>query len=361
MTVSSANEPDAKSHPASVSLKPTHLLFNEAEFQHEFADQRSGQWGLIDDAQVQVTYPAMDSEGAQLGAHEKEQIRQLRLLDTNQTQLARLFAGHPTFDTALKNLLVSRIKVKIPEQEFRTSPLPDIDPDHCYVNHFAVDSLGGRSLTSSQSFTEVMLDCLATNTPANYKSGGVGFFSRPDSVEESDSLFASPLGAKIPAIMESVFYIVEPTVNDNLKRQLRDDLAAFGKSQNSDLLDTPTPSTTEEILSHLLSRRYLHLLDLYKVDRNPAIELNQEARTQQNEEDRLLNLITTHPSMAHRSRLMRAPIPMSIASCSTWAQRNHRNGPLRWSSNAWIETPCSCTRWKEDSNDSNLSRTWSIK
>lgn len=309
MTVSSANEPDAKSHPARVSLKPTHLLFNEAEFQHEFADQRSGQWGLIDDAQVQVTYPAMDSEGAQLGAHEKEQIRQLRLLDTNQTQLARLFARHPTFDTALKNLLVSRIKVKISEREFRTSPLPDIDPDHCYVNHFAVDSLGGRSLTSSQSFTEVMLGCLATDTPANYKSGGVGFFSRPDSVEEGDSLFASPLGAKIPAIMESVFYIAEPTTNDHLKRQLRDDLAAFGISQNSDFADTPTPSTTRQTLARLLSRRYLYLLDLYKTDRNPAIQISQSERTQQNEEDRLLNIITTHPSMAHRSRLMRAPIP----------------------------------------------------
>src|SRR3546814_6002754 len=71
---------------------------------HSFPTRRSSDlWGLIDDAQVQVTYPAMDSEGAQLGAHEKEQIRQLRLLDTNQTQLARLFARPPTFDTALKN------------------------------------------------------------------------------------------------------------------------------------------------------------------------------------------------------------------------------------------------------------------
>ncbi len=309
MTVSPANEPGAKSHVANVSLKPTRLLFNGIEFEHEFADQESGLWTPIDDGQIQVTYPGMDSQGVQLGAHEKEQIRQLRLLDTNQMQLARLFAGQPTFDTALKNLLVSRMKVKIPEREFRTSPLPDIDPDHCYVNHFAVDSLGGRSLTSSQSFTEVMLDCLATDTPANYNSGGVGFFSRPGSVKEDDSLFVSPLAAKIPAIMESVFYLAEPTANDHLKRQLRDDLVAFGNSKNSDLLETPTPSTNEKALAYLLSRRYLHLLDLNKADRNPAIPLGQDARTQQNEEDRLLDLITTHPSKADRSRLMRAPIP----------------------------------------------------
>ncbi|CAH0128278.1 OTU domain-containing protein [Pseudomonas brassicacearum] len=309
MTVSSANEPDAKSHVANVSLKPTRLLFNGIEFEHEFADQESGQWTAIDDGQIQVAYPGMDSQGVQLGAHEKEQIRQLRLLDTNQMQLARLFAGHPTFDTALKNLLVSRMKVKIPEREFRTSPLPDIDPDHCYVNHFAVDALGGRSLTSSQSFTEVMLGCLATDAPANYKSGDVGFFSRPDSVEEDDSLFVSPLAAKIPAIMESVFYLAEPTTNDHLKRQLRDDLVAFGNSKNSDVLETPTPSTNEKALAYLLSRRYLHFMDLNKADRNPAIPLSQDARTQQNEEDRLLDLITTHPSKADRSRLMRAPIP----------------------------------------------------
>ncbi len=222
-------------------------------------------------------------------------------------KLARLFAALPTFDTVLKRLLVSRIKAKIPERKFRASLLQGIDPDHWYVNHFDVDSLGGRSLTASQCFTDVMLGCLATDTPPTYSRGGVGFYTRPDSVEEVDSVFVSPLGAKIPAIMESVFYIADPVTNDSLKQQFRDDLSAFRHDRNgADAFDT---STTEAALAHLLCRRFLHLFDLYKVDRDPATPLTQSARTLQDEEDRLLDLITTHPSMADRSRLLRAPIP----------------------------------------------------
>src|SRR3546814_6342622 len=59
------------------------------------------------------------------------------------------------------------------------------------------------------------------------------------------SVFVSPLDAKIPAIMESVFYIAEPATNDSLKQQFRDDLSAFRHDRNAaDALDT---STTEEI------------------------------------------------------------------------------------------------------------------
>ena len=249
----------------------------------------------------------VDAQGNLLSPREKEQIRQLGHLDANQVKLARLFAALPTFDTVLKRLLVSRIKAKIPERKFRASLLQGIDPDHWYVNYFDVDSLGGRSLTASQCFTDVMLGCLATDTPPTYSRGGVGFYTRPDSVEEVDSVFVSPLDAKIPAIMESVFYIADPVTNDSLKQQFRDDLSAFRHDRNgADAFDT---STTEAALAHLLSRRFLHLFDLYKVDRDPTTPLTQSARTLQDEEDRLLDLITTHPSMADRSRLLRAPIP----------------------------------------------------
>nr|BFE92906.1 hypothetical protein GCM10020185_34420 [Pseudomonas brassicacearum subsp. brassicacearum] len=203
----------------------------------------------------------VDAQGNLLSPREKkEQIRQLGHLDANQVKLARLFAALPTFDTVLKRLLVSRIKAKIPERKFRASLLQGIDPDHWYVNHFDVDSLGGRSLTASQCFTDVMLGCLATDTPPTYSRGGVGFYTRPDSVEEVDSVFVSPLGAKIPAIMESVFYIADPVTNDSLKQQFRDDLSAFRHDRNgADAFDT---STTEAALAHLLCRRFLHLFRL---------------------------------------------------------------------------------------------------
>ncbi|SCZ39000.1 MULTISPECIES: OTU domain-containing protein [unclassified Pseudomonas] len=252
----------------------------------------------------------VDAQGNLLGAREKEQARQLALLDTNQVKLARLFAALPTFDSVLKSLLTSRIKAKIPQKKFRGSPLQDIDPDHWYVNHFTVDATGSRSLTSSQRFSDVMLDCLVSDTPPTYTVGAVGFFSRPDSVEEADSVFASPLDTKTAATLEAVFYIAQPTGNEELKQQWRDDLTRFRNSSGADVLDTPTPaSTTHAALAHLLSRRFLHLFDLYKIDRDPGTQSSPDARTRQAEEDRLLDLITTHPSMADRNRLLRAPIP----------------------------------------------------
>jgi len=248
----------------------------------------------------------VDAQGNLLTAQGKAQRRQLDLLDINQQRLARLFAGLPTFDTVLKRLLVSRIEAKIPVNKLRQSQ--GLDPDHCYVNHFTVDPSGARSCTSSQSFIEVMLSCLATDTPPLYPVGGVGFFIRSDSVEEADSLFASPLDSKMAAIMESVFYVAQPTTHDDLKRQFQEALIAFYNSKNAaDLLDTAADLTTREVLARLLARRYLHLLDLSKVDRDPAPD--PDARLLRNEEDRLLDLLTTHPSMADRDRLLRAPIP----------------------------------------------------
>lgn len=243
----------------------------------------------------------VDAQGNLLGAREKEQARQLALLDTNQVKLARLFAALPTFDSVLKSLLASRIKAKIPQKKFRGSLLQDIDPDHWYVNHFTVDATGSRSLTSSQRFSDVMLDCLVTDTPPTYAVGSVGFFSRPDSVEEADSVFASPLDTKTAATLEAVFYIAQPTGNEELKQQWRDDLTRFRNSSGADVLDTPTPaSTTHAALAHLLSRRFLHFFDLYRIDRDPGTQSSPDARTRQAEEDRLLDLITTHPSMADK-------------------------------------------------------------
>jgi len=256
----------------------------------------------------------VDAQGNLLGAREKEQLRQLGSLDANQVKLARLFAALPTFDTVLKNLLVGRIKTRIPEGKFRTSALVNMDPDHCYVNHFTVDSTGRRALSASQRFTDVLLSCLASDTPPSYTVGGVGFFTRPDTVEEADSLLACPLDRETAATLESVFYIARPVTNENLKRQFLDDLVAFRTNKSvGAALDTPGPSTAEGALAHLLGRRFLYLFDLYKADRDPTLQLTQSERNLRNDEDRLLDLITTHPAMADRNRLLRAPIPHAYA------------------------------------------------
>lgn len=394
MTVFSENEHGA---PSVAPLKPLSLLSNGLRFQpHAFADQWLGQWGLVGDAPVTVTYQEVetqesaaisqrtsvplrdavtqgfliahqsrvypnahspregwvyphrslmtvdfsslrvngkalspdvlqqlqtgivpgyqgtgqpvvtevDAQGNLLSARGKEQARQLALLDSNQVNLARLFAGLPTFDSVLKNLLVSRIKAKLAEKKLRPSLRCNIDPDHWYVSHFTLDANGGRSLTASQSFIDVMRGCLVTDTPPTYSVGDVGFFARPDSVEEADSLFTDPVDKKVLGIMESVFYIAQPTIDDSVRRQFRDDLVAFGRRENLD-----DSSTAETALAHLLLRRFAHLFDLYKADRNPDLPLSQSERTQRDEEDRVLDLITTHPSMADRNRLLRAPIP----------------------------------------------------
>ncbi|WP_343075408.1 OTU domain-containing protein [Pseudomonas sp. AF32] len=262
----------------------------------------------------QAVVTEVDAQGNLLGAREKEQLRQLGLLDANQVKLARLFAALPTFDTVLKNLLVSRIRTRMPEGKFRASALKHLDPDHCYVNHFTVDSTGQRSLISSQRFTDVLLSCLASDTPPTYTVAGVGFFARPDAVEEADSLLTSPLDQKTAATMESVFHIAQPVTDESLKRQFLDDLIAFRANKSvGATLGTPPPSTAEAALAHLLSRRFLYLFDLYKADRDPTLQLTQSERNVRNDEDRLLDLITTHPAMADRNRLLRAPIPHAYA------------------------------------------------
>lgn len=240
----------------------------------------------------------------------KEQARLLELLDTNQVKLARLFAALPTFDSVLNRLLVDTLETKIPERKLRASLLGKIDPDYCYVSRFTSDSNGVRSLTVSESFSDVMWGCLQTDTPASYTGGGVGFCTRPDSVAEADSLFAGPVDAQVLRAMESVLYIANPTTNERVKRQFRDELKRFRDNPcHAGILETATPCTTAEALAHLLSLRFLHLFDLYKVDRSSAIPLTASERIQQKDEDRLLDLITTHPSMADRNRLARAPIP----------------------------------------------------
>ncbi|WP_260958425.1 OTU domain-containing protein [Pseudomonas citri] len=252
----------------------------------------------------------VDAQGNLLGAREKEQLKQLDLLDANQVKLARLFAALPTFDTVLKSLLVSRLKARISAGKFRALVPEHMDPDHCYVNHFTVDALGKRSLTSSQRFTDVMSSSLATDTPPTYTTDGVGFFTRPDTVQEADSLFASPLDRKTVATLESVFYIAQPVTNESLKGQFLEDLVTFRQSKSvGAALDAPNPGTAEAALAHLLARRFMSLLDLYKVDRDPASQLTPSERAQQHDEDRLLDLITSHPRLADRNRLLRAPIP----------------------------------------------------
>lgn len=257
---------------------------------------------------------ATDFGEGSLSSQEKEQRRLLELLHTDQKKMIRLFGGLPTFDTVIKNLLVSTIKVGIAEHQFRASHFADLDPDHCYVTTFTLGSDGERSLTSSQSFTELLWDCLLADTPPSFSAGGVGFFSRPDTLDEADSLFTSPVDTRILRAMEPAFYIANPTVQERVKRQFRDELAVFRSSKNGlDSLGTTTVSTVEGALAYLLSRRFQHLVDLYKIDRSPAEPLTQSGRAQQVDDDRLLGIITTHPSKAERSRLMRSPIPYVCA------------------------------------------------
>ncbi|MEN2395047.1 OTU domain-containing protein [Pseudomonas halotolerans] len=245
-----------------------------------------------------------------LSAQARVQLRQLELLDDNQIQLTQLFAGLPTFDGVLGNLLVSLLKAKIPADTFRASLLADIDPDNCYVNRFTTDQAGGRSLTSSERFTDVLRNGLLSDAAPDFTKGDVGFFTRADSLEEADSVFARQPDAQTLRTLASVFHISRPTTNDRVKGQFRDELARFrlGKRRGDDS-EASTPSTAEAVLAQLLAQRFLHLFDLYKADRDPAAPLTQAARIQQADDDRLLDIITTHPSQADRSRLLRAPIP----------------------------------------------------
>ncbi|SFB30396.1 hypothetical protein SAMN03159488_02907 [Pseudomonas sp. NFIX10] len=257
---------------------------------------------------------AVVPQGEPLSAQARVQLRQLELLDNNQTQLTRLFAGLPTFDGVLGNLLVSLLKAKIPADRFRPSLLADIDPDNCYVNRFTTDQAGGRALTSSERFTDVLRNGLLSDTAPDFTNGGVGFFTRPDSLEEADSVFARQPDAQTLRALASVFHISRPTANERLKRQFRDELARFRLGKNrGDASEATAPSTAEAVLAQLLSQRFLHLFNLYKADRDPAAPLTQAARILQADDDRLLDLITTHPSQADRNRLLRAPIPHAYA------------------------------------------------
>ncbi|WP_354005221.1 dermonecrotic toxin domain-containing protein, partial [Pseudomonas mediterranea] len=255
-----------------------------------------------------VASPVLQPET--IDAQAKEQLRQLDLLDTHQAQLARLFAAVPTFDRVLGALLVGQLKARIPARKFRASQLPDIEPDQCYVSRFTTNQAGGAVLTSSDSFTHVMRNSLLSDTAPDFQNGGVGFFTRPDSLDEADSLFAGPLDKDTLRAVESAFYLAQPITNERMKRQFRDELALFRRRKGWEVLPgVAASSTTEAALAQLLSRRFLHLFDLYKADRDPAAQLSQGERIQQSDEDRLLDIITTHPSQADRNRLLRAPIP----------------------------------------------------
>ncbi|WP_238340347.1 hypothetical protein [Pseudomonas sp. SWRI92] len=248
-----------------------------------------------------------EAQGDPLSPKGEEQARLLGSLDTNQAKLVRLFAGLPTFDTVLKRLLVDILETKNFTRKLRAARPEEIDPDFCYVSHFTADSNGGRSLTTSESFTDVLWRCLQTDTPETYTGGGVDFFTRPDSVKEADSLFVGPPGAQDLRAMEAVLYLANPTTNERMKRQFHDDLTQFrNRLYREASLELPTTAAT---FAHLLALRFLHFFDLYKVDRGPATPLTPSERIQQQDEDRLVDIITTHPSKADRSRLLRAPIP----------------------------------------------------
>ncbi|WP_256578323.1 dermonecrotic toxin domain-containing protein [Pseudomonas sp. A25(2017)] len=246
----------------------------------------------------------MDVHGKLLRGQENEQLKQIALLDANQVKLARLFAGLPTFDAVIKGSLVEAIHAKIARRKFRATLQENIDPDHCYVNGFSTDSSGKRLCTVSQSFTEVMWHGLLTDTAPVYTSADVGFFNRPGSTDEESSFFAIPVEKQILSAMEAVFYIANPTTNEKLKRQFHEALALFRNKKN----DADSPATAQETFAHLLSRRFQLLSDLYKADRNPA-QPTDSVNARQREEDRLLDIITTHPSKAQRNTLLRAPVP----------------------------------------------------
>ncbi|MBO1540654.1 DUF6543 domain-containing protein [Pseudomonas sp. OA65] len=229
----------------------------------------------------------------------------LKRLGTHAADLARLFAGLPTFDTVLKHLLVTSIREKFDPSQFRAPLRQTLDPDSCYVNHFTTDTFGKRSLVSSKSFSDVLWDCLLDNAPPGNTIGGVGFFTRPDSVEDRDSVFVAPLDETTLQAMESAFHIANPTTHYRVRLQFLDDLTAFRTKESlEDSRDASIRITVEQALAFRLSQRFLYLFDLYKADRNPTVQLSQAARIIQYDEDRLLDLILTHPAKASRDRLM---------------------------------------------------------
>ncbi|MGN8344063.1 hypothetical protein ACLEJQ_10700 [Pseudomonas sp. SMV71] len=255
-----------------------------------------------------VASPGPQSEATD--AQAREQLRQLDLLDTHQVQLSRLFAAVPTFDKVMGNLLVGLLKARIAAKMFRPSLLAGLEPDHCYVNRFTTSPNGQRILISTESFTQLLRNSLITGTAPDFANGGVGFFTRPDSLKDADSLFAVALDGPTLRALQTVFHIPHPPTNEQVKREFRDELARFRQRKDWEAaLGVTASSTTQAALAQLLSRRFLHLFDLYKADRDPVAQPSQAVRIQQSDDDRLLDLITTHPSQDDRSRLSRAPVP----------------------------------------------------
>ncbi|MBC3363577.1 DUF6543 domain-containing protein [Pseudomonas sp. SWRI154] len=240
-------------------------------------------------------------------SNEDIRSRAFRLLDAHQADLALLFAGLPTFDTVLNRLLVELIMENVDPRKFHEPVLQNIDNDigNWYVNSFTTDARGRRTLVSSKTFSETLRACLLNNEPPGFSVGGVGFFTRPDTVQEVDSLFVAPIDESTMQAMDSAFNISNPTTNYQVRRQFLDDLAAFRYKKNiRKTLEPSAGSTAEEALALRLSQRFSYLFDLYVADREPSSRLSLTGRNLQRGEDRLLGIIMTHPSKASRERLM---------------------------------------------------------
>lgn len=244
---------------------------------------------------------AADTQGPLPGTQEQQQVSQLQRLDANQSELARLFAGLPSVDSALKNLLARRLTASFEAAQLRSAWFAQGDPDSWFVNRFADQAPDARVPVAAQSFSEQLRACLLHDVPPRYELGRVGFFCRPDSVEEADSLFVEPLQAPTLRTMESIFYLARPWANEQLIGQLRDDFRQFSQGR-------PRAS-----LAQLLAQRYLHLLDLYRADQMFASQSSEDTRRLQAEDERLLASVHSHPAQAQRSQLPQASAPRLYA------------------------------------------------
>lgn len=254
--------------------------------------------------QNQVVDTEVGSRESPGSLREEVQRKQLKRLYAHKADLARLFAGLPTFDSVLSHVVVGLMLETIDPGKFRGPVLQDVDPGHWYVNRFSTDSRGHRSLVSSSTFSEVLWESLLNHEPPDFAVENVGFFTRPDTVQEIDSVFVDPIDESIVQAMASAFDIANPTTHDRVARQFLDDFVGFRFKEIQGALDRPDVFTTEEELALRLSQRFSYLFDLYKADRDPSVRLSDAARILQHAEDRLLEIIITHPSKAGRERLM---------------------------------------------------------
>ncbi|QXI53483.1 dermonecrotic toxin domain-containing protein [Pseudomonas alvandae] len=254
--------------------------------------------------QNQVVDTEVGSRESPGSLREEVQRKQLKRLYAHRADLARLFAGLPTFDSVLSHVVVGLMLETIDPGKFRGPVLQDVDPGHWYVNRFSTDSRGHRSLVSSSTFSEVLWESLLNHEPPDFAVENVGFFTRPDTVQEIDSVFVDPIDESIVQAMASAFDIANPTTHDRVARQFLDDFVGFRFKEIQGALDRPDVFTTEEELALRLSQRFSYLFDLYKADRDPSVRLSDAARILQHAEDRLLEIIITHPSKAGRERLM---------------------------------------------------------